>query len=241
MIAAVQLPGAAAGVLLLILLVLLPLAALRSSRVFRSAAAAGATGGAAALPSSVSIWKQTILVQAVLLLLAWHTGRGFGYRLFAVGDLGGRDFGAATLALGATFALRAILKRARGEKERRGLAVMRLAPRTPREWAWWGATVAAASVAEEAAYRGVGMACLTWSLGDPRPAALLMAAAFAGAHAVQGWKSGLAIFAIALVMHALVAITGTLVLAMAVHAIFDVVSGYRIAREAARFRESAPA
>ena len=239
MIAAVQIPGPVAGLLLLILLVLLPLLAIQSARVFQ--AAAGDAEPQPALPPLETILTRTLLTQAAILLLAWYAGRGFGYRLFAPGPLGAREAGAALLALGAAFALRALLRRSRDAAERRLLAVVRLAPRTRREWILWGLTVAIASVAEEAAYRGVGWACLTGVLGDARVAAILLAAAFAAAHAVQGWKSGVVIFALALVLHALVAVTGTLLLAMAVHVVFDVVSGRGIAREAERLRDSSPA
>jgi len=102
--------------------------------------------------------------------------------------------------------------------------------------------VLVASVAEEAAYRGVGMSILWYSLDNPWAAALLCATAFALALWVQGWRSAIAIFQIALVLHALVEVTGTLVLAMAVHAIYDFVAGSRIAREArAGPGEEAPA
>lgn len=40
---------------------------------------------------------------------------------------------------------------------------------------------------------------------------------------MQGWKSGVIIFGIALVLHALVAVTGTLVIAMGVHTAYDLI------------------
>ena len=45
----------------------------------------------------------------------------------------------------------------------------------------------------------------------------------------------LIIFGMALVMHALVWFTGTLIVAMIVHAVYDFVAGYLIAREAKVF------
>jgi membrane protease YdiL (CAAX protease family) len=100
--------------------------------------------------------------------------------------------------------------------------------------------VLAASVAEEAAYRGVGMSILWYYLGNPWLAALLCAAAFSLGHSTQGWKSASVIFAMALAFHGLVALTGTLVLAMVVHAIYDFVAGDRIRRDTARYdREAA--
>ena len=99
----------------------------------------------------------------------------------------------------------------------------------------WRATVlmiGVTAVSEEVAYRGVGHALLWWMFGNGYLAAGLAAAGFAGAHAVQGRKSMAMIFVTALVMHALVAVTGTLFLAIVVHAAFDLYAGWRIAVEA---------
>lgn len=92
-----------------------------------------------------------------------------------------------------------------------------------------------ASVREEIAYRGVAMSILWYSLGNPWIAALICAIAFAAAHWAQGAKSGVFIFFLALMMHGLVAITGTLILAMVVHGIYDFVAGYLISREVQGF------
>lgn len=226
-----RLPGAPALFFLLYLLVLLPWMALRSARRLRAAR----DGGGAALPARAAIWKGVLLSQVLLLFLAWVTGSVFDYRIFALPALGWRDLLAAGAALGGCFLLRSIARATRTAEERRRLAVMLLAPRTRQEWALWVATVLVASVAEEAAYRGVGMSVLWYSLGNPWVSALVLATAFAVAHGVQGRKSGVLIFLIALVMHGLVAATGTLVLAMVVHAVYDLVAGYWIAKEAARY------
>jgi hypothetical protein len=61
------------------------------------------------------------------------------------------------------------------------------------------------------------------------------ALAFAVAHAAQGWKSGVTIFAIALAMHGHVAYTRTLVLAMLVHVAYDLVVGTSVARTAREY------
>jgi membrane protease YdiL (CAAX protease family) len=79
----------------------------------------------------------------------------------------------------------------------------------------------------------VGMSVLWYSLGNPWISALILAAAFAVAHAAQGWKSGLVIFCLALVMHALVEFTGSLLPAMLVHATYDIIAGLIIMRDAA--------
>jgi membrane protease YdiL (CAAX protease family) len=182
-----------------------------------------------------------MLSQGALLLLAWLTGRSFDYHLFLVGSLGAREILAAFAALAACFVLRSLARAFRSEEERRKMAVYLLAPRSPREWALWTGTVMLASVAEEAAYRGVGMSILWYSLGNPWAAAFICATAFSLAHWAQGWKSAAVIFALAMVMHGLVALSGTLVLAMMVHATYDFVAGYRIGQDAARYDKEAAA
>ncbi len=94
------------------------------------------------------------------------------------------------------------------------------------------ATIVVASVAEEAAYRGVGFAILWYALGNGWVAAVLCAVAFALAHTVQGWRSAGWVFLIGLVMQGLAVLAGTLVLAMLVHLLYDLVASTLIAAEA---------
>jgi membrane protease YdiL (CAAX protease family) len=227
-----QLPGFPALAFLAYLLLVLPWAGFRGWQRFRQRPA---DAHVRTLPSREAIWRGTLLSQLALLCFSWLVGRSFDYRLFGLPRPGIREAMAGASALALLFALRAILRALRPERDRAGLMVYRIAPRTRREWTLWIACVIAASIAEEAAYRGVGMAILWYSLGSPWPAALLCALAFALAHMGQGRASTVVIFAVALVMHALVAFTSTLVLAMIVHLIFDLVAGIRIAREAKRY------
>ncbi len=232
-----RIPGTPSIIFLAYLLLILPGMALRGARRLKQIRSGSGTGG---LPTRQAIWVGTMAVQCSLLFLAWLTGRGFGFEILAVPALGVCEFLAGLAALAASFGLRAISRVVRTEEERRGMTVYLLAPRTGREWALWSGTVMVASVAEEAAYRGVGMSILWYSLGDPRIAVLVCATAFALAHCTQGWKSTAVIFTMALVLHGLVWFTGTLVVAMVVHALYDFVAGYRIARDAERFRREAP-
>jgi len=233
-----RLPGSIALFFLAYLLAFLPWLAFRSARQFR----VRDSTAAAPFPSREAIWTGTLVNQGVMFVLAWLTGRGFGYRIFAVSSFGAREVLAGLAALGASFILRTVARRLRSEEERRGMVVYLLAPRTTRERMLWVGTGLAASVAEEAAYRGVGMAILWYALGNAWLAALICATAFSLAHWTQGWKSAAVILAMALVMHGLVAVTGLLVIAMAVHAIYDLVAGTLISREAVRLeREHAVA
>lgn len=226
-----RLPGTASLIFLAWLLAFMPWLAFRSARRLRGVG----DGAAASLPARETIWTGTIVIQGTLLVLAWMTGRGFDNHLFALTAIGPREILAALAALAAHFVLWSISRAVRSEDERRRLAVYRLAPRTARERVFWASAVLVGSVAEEAAYRGVGMSILWYSLGNPWLAALICATAFSLAHWIQGWKSAAVIFAMALVMHALVQFTGTLVPAMLVHAIYDFAAGTLIAREALRY------
>jgi hypothetical protein len=87
----------------------------------------------------------------------------------------------------------------------------------------------------------VAWSLLTHYTGNTSLAAAICVAAFALHHVTQTWKSVVAIAGIAVFMHALVAFTGTLVLAMGVHALYDLVVAVLIARRAAQIElEEAP-
>jgi membrane protease YdiL (CAAX protease family) len=233
-----QYPGIPAVVFLIYLLGFLPWISFRSARKLRVPREGTPDK---ALPSREMVWIGTLVSLGLLLWMSWLAGSSFDYPFFAVPTLGVREIGAAALALAVCLALRSVSRATRTEDERRKMTVYLLAPRTGRELTLWAATVVMASVSEEIAYRGVGMAILWHSLGNPWIAALVSATAFALAHWTQGWKSALVVFGIALAMHGLVAFTGTLVLAMIVHAVYDYVAGYRILLEARRFDREASA
>lgn len=222
-----QLPGPTSLLFLAFVLVLLPWGARRTAQRLR-----GELPGTPV--SRVLYWRSAVLLQVVLLVFAWFTGTGFGYGVFAVVQLGWTEVFLSFAAIGLCFGLRRISRWARSEEELRGLSVYQRAPRTGAELTWFSVAVVTASVAEEAAYRGVGWSILWYSLGNPWLAALIMSVAFSLIHWNQGWKSGVTIFGFATVLHGLVALTNTLVLAMVVHAVYDFVVGYEIRRTAQR-------
>ena len=219
-----QLPGVPSLVFLAYILLFLPIASLRSGRQLRAVPASAVLRRA--------IWMGSLVNLLMMLGLAILVGRSFGYPFLARPRVDAQSVLAAVVALLACFALRAISQAIRSEEERRSMLVYLLVPHTARDWAVWTPIVFVAAISEELAYRGVGMSILWYSLGNPWLAAAISAIGFAAAHALQGWKSGAVIFGIALVMHALVASTGTLVYAMVVHAAYDLIAGYFIGREA---------
>lgn len=228
-----QIPGIPSLVFLFYLLVLLPIAGIRSARRLSE------PDGLSQIPSRETIWISTLVNLALMLGLAWFAGRGFGFPIFAIPHIRAVDLLAAAAALAICFGFRWLVRAMQPESKRRNLLVYKLSPRTPRESALSTAAVLLAAVAEEAAYRGVALSILSYSLGNPWIATLICAAAFAAAHWPQGTLSGVVIFAMALLMHALVGVTGTLVFAMIVHATYDFIAGLLIGREAARFDQEA--
>lgn len=234
-----QIPGPAALSFLAYLLVFLPWMAFRSAGRLRVLQEKG--GGAAAGLTRRTIWVSTLFGQGLLLLLTALVGWKIGFRFFARPPLRPADLLLAAAVLLAHFGLRAVRRAVISEEARRKMMIFKLAPRDGREWTLYVATVLVASVTEEAAYRGVGMSVLWNALGSPWAAALVCATAFALAHWMQGWRSGLVIFAMALLMHGLVQYTATLALAMLVHALYDLAAGYIISRDAVRFDREAAA
>jgi membrane protease YdiL (CAAX protease family) len=167
--------------------------------------------------------------------MSWLAGRTFDYRFLAVDHLGVRDLAAAAGAMLLNVACFLVSRRWRTEEERKKLAVWGLVPRNAAEWRWVTVALLAAGVVEEIAYRGVGMSLLWWMTGSPWIAVALCAAAFAAAHAIQGGRSMLIVLVMALIAHGLVAITGTLVIAMVVHVLYDLGAVLATARKAAEY------
>ncbi|MFI5310560.1 MAG: CPBP family intramembrane glutamic endopeptidase [Gemmatimonadales bacterium] len=228
-----HLPGVPSLAYLFYLLAFMPWMAVRSMRKLAPvlsprASAHGPSAGEPTLPSTPSreqLFASTLVSLALLLYLTWITGGTFGFRIFAAPALGTREILAGATTFAVAIGLMLLNRAVRTADERRTMAVYKLMPRAPREWALYVTTALAAGVAEEAAYRGVLMAILACSFGSAWVAVAISAGAFAASHALQGWKSGITIFMMALAMHALVWFTGTVVVAMVVHAVYDLAAG----------------
>lgn len=114
--------------------------------------------------------------------------------------------------------------------ERRERKLHLFMPRTPSERGLWVAVGLAAGVSEEVTYRGVMFMVLGGITGSLLAAALIASLIFGLSHVVQGWKSAAIVTVIALLLHGLVALSGTLLLAMAIHSIYDIVAGLAYGR-----------
>jgi membrane protease YdiL (CAAX protease family) len=219
-----QFPGPVSLAYLVYLLAFLPWAALRSKKRLVLSPQSSDSGTRLSI-SRTRAFATTLFSLVVLYLVTDYTGRGFGFEIFHAPTLGERSFVAAEAAFAVCLALILLNRALRSPEERQTMAVYAMMPRTGREWVLFVLVSCAAGIAEEAAYRGVLVAVLTYTLGSVWPAVFLSAAAFAVVHAFQGWKSGVVIFGIALTMHALVDFTDTLVFAMGVHVILDLFVG----------------
>jgi len=138
-----------------------------------------------------------------------------------------------TVALGLVLAFLAAAamyprwRRSVGERKRITYLFM---PRTGGERAWWIAVACAAGLSEEISWRGVQWVLLTRLTGNVWIAAALCVVMFAVAHALQGGRSVTIILAFAAAFHALVALSGSLYVAMGAHALYDVLAGLGYSR-----------
>jgi membrane protease YdiL (CAAX protease family) len=193
--------------------------------------------------------KGTYLASIVQLVLlggfAWWVGRDWSFDLFATPQLGVRDWIAGAVVLAINLGLMSLSSRWRSDDERRTMFVYKLAPRSASDIALFVVVAIAAGVGEEIAYRGVLFRLLDSTTGGAWPAYAIATLVFTAAHAVQGLKSAAAILLMTILFHALVAFTGTLVIAMIVHTVYDVFAGlatrrHAIALEAREARRATP-
>lgn len=209
----------ASFIFLVVLFVLMPRAALRSARQLRQANSEGKP-----LPR-LRIMLSTMFSLAILWFLSAMNAVGMGSNLFALPAIGWRELGIGVGGLALLLAAIPLSRAIRTPEEQRRQLLYGIAPRNGREYALFAVLAVMAGVAEEAAYRGVAVWTLTPIFGGPGPAIFLSAMAFAVVHAVQGGKAMAIIFGIALVLQGVVQLTGTLVIAMIIHAIYDLIAG----------------
>lgn len=94
-------------------------------------------------------------------------------------------------------------------------------PRNRPELGWGAALSVNAGLVEEALFRLALPALLVVTTGEPISAFLLAALVFGALHAYQGWVGVLATGVVGLLFTALYVVSGSIVLAMIVHAVFD--------------------
>jgi membrane protease YdiL (CAAX protease family) len=100
-----------------------------------------------------------------------------------------------------------------------------LLPDDPSLMRLWVGISALAGISEECAYRGLAYRLLVGLGLSPWLAVLVCVVTFAIGHMTQGWRGVLGTFVLALVFHGLVFATRSLYLAIAVHAVYNLVVG----------------
>lgn len=183
------------------------------------------------LPRRVPYFLSVIVQQAVFAAIALGVASALGIDLLPPYRPSRHHLllGAGLLAI----AVAALAPRWREQVRRRDRFIHLVAPRTLGERVLWAGVSVSAGVAEELAYRGVLFAILAPTVGAPG-AVFLTALAFAAGHLAQGWQAAPVVFVFAVGFHLLVLASGTLVIAMAVHAAYDLIAGLAIGRLAER-------
>jgi membrane protease YdiL (CAAX protease family) len=204
-------------VFILVVAVVLPGAAIRSARRAQ---------GITAAPKATNQLR-TVGVLIALALAALFVARRDGISLVAPTTWTPRLIViSVTVLLGVT-ALGEALLRVQSANARSELWKRQVIPTANSERALWMISVVLAGVTEEVIFRGVLFALLAAITGSVIAAAVTSAIAFALAHFRQGWKSMMFIAITALLYQWLVIYAGSLVPAMIVHAIYNLVRGVR--------------
>lgn len=179
--------------------------------------------------------RQTVIMHALMFLFAWYVWRSFDQPVFPPYAIQWKH---AAFALAILVILPCLMypmwKTNAVQKRER---VYRTRPQSPDEMPAWIVISLTAGFAEEIAYRGVLFGILFYWIGSWWAAALLSAVAFALGHAIQGWKGVLIIFVMSVIFQGLVWYTGTLYVAMVVHAVYDIIAGFAYLR---LYKQTAP-
>jgi membrane protease YdiL (CAAX protease family) len=186
-------------------------------------------------PGKPAYFQNTLISLGVILVLAIAVWRSFGLAIFPSYSIQLKDvaIGICTVVV---FAL-AMHPRWKYKATHSREEVFRRVPQAANEMGWWIAVSAAAGFAEEFAYRGVLFGILIYRIPNWWAAAVLCAVSFALAHAIQGWSGAAIIFVMAIIFQGIVLFTGTLYIAMAAHALYDIVAGCAYLR---LYKQTAP-
>ena len=189
-------------------------------------------------PTRSNIYASALATHAFFMLMAWVIMRGEKLGLLAPyrPTFPHLLIGAVALLVG----LLPMLRRFRiGDSVARA-RVRLIAPRTPREFGLFYLVSLSAGIAEELTYRGLLFTLLAALLGSWWGSALVASALFGIVHLFQGWRSAGIAALMGLREHLVVGLTGTLFVAMVVHALHDAVTGTVIGRRAGREEAEAP-
>ena len=213
--------GTSAQVFVLLVGVLLPVLAWRSRKRFEP--------GAAGPPiTRRQYYGSAFFLQLATLFLALLVARDVDMELLGPFRVEPLVWLATAVVFGAILATLPARWRSRSPDSRRRHAV--IAPRTPAQAAVNAALCVLAGVGEEITWRRVLHGCLWWATESWWIATIFCSLSFGVAHAIQGRRSMLIITGVAFWMHLTVLWTGSLHLAIAVHAVYDLIATFTMAK-----------
>lgn len=169
-------------------------------------------------------YLEALFLQGALLFLSLFVVERHGYPLRFHASATPRAWVEAGLLLVAALVLMVLAVRASDASTRQRLLM--ILPRTPVERLVWIAVSLTAAVAEEVTYRGVLATISLRATESWAVATVVCAIAFGLAHLVQGWKNALIVALFGAAFQWIVWRSGTLLPAIAVHFVYDVVAGF---------------
>jgi membrane protease YdiL (CAAX protease family) len=190
------------------------------------------------LPPPRALYLQTGLLLLVLLGAGWLAARDLGLALGSRPPPSARAWALGGAVLSGMLVAALAVWRVTPEVERaRGAAFL---PRDGLERALVAAVACLAGLAEELVWRAVLPALVLHWTGNAWLAVGLSALSFGCAHAVQGRLATAVVFAVALAFQALVQAAGGLAVAVAVHALYDLLAVFWLAPYLRRRSLSSP-
>jgi membrane protease YdiL (CAAX protease family) len=186
----------------------------------------------AVVPGRSRIFVNILVMQAAFLMLAAFVA---WKREIPLTRLGRFDAASLLLAVGMlALSVCTLPLRWRFTDPARKARLIQARPAAPADLWLWGAVSVAAGVVEEIVFRGVMLALVLPLTGDWWSAVAVCVAAFVLGHNQQGWQRMIVVGLLAFGCHVLVWTTGSLLLAMAVHTLYDFSAGVFHVRLAAR-------
>ncbi|MGK2857455.1 MAG: CPBP family intramembrane glutamic endopeptidase [Thermoanaerobaculia bacterium] len=171
----------------------------------------------------IPLYVEGVATQAILLALSFGVASANGIALLVAPDPSPANMALAGAMLLAAIGTMLVATRY-GSAETLDRIYM-IVPATYGEKIFWIFVSAAAAFGEEMTYRGVLFAILLGVTGNWWFAAVLGAIFFAAAHLAQGWTSGLVIAVFGLAFQFLALQTGSLLLPVIIHFLYDVATG----------------